>query len=309
MIENNKVEVVVVTYNRKRLLMRCLEALMKQTVKLHRVIVVDNASTDGTNDIMDDYLRRYHGVIEYIRLDSNTGGSGGFAAGFQHALLTPDWDWLMVMDDDAAPEPAYTEKLLKQAEMHPSVKSLIGTEYVGDTEQIAFGGRRVIDKKRTMRTCIVPKSAYKKSEFWVDTAVFVGLMMHKDVVTRAGCPDTSFFIYYDDTDYCFRIRKYTRILHVTDARIVHRENYEKDVMEEGQVLWRQFYLYRNEVLIKKRYIQNPFVRYGWIFKNYFRAIKEIMKGKDQKRRRIVLITHATFDVLVNRLGKVDYLDV
>lgn len=305
----DKVDIIVVTYNRKRLLIRCIEALMKQTIKPHRVIVVDNASTDGTDEVIHDYLNQYCDIFEYIKLDTNTGGSGGFAEGFKRALSTPDWDWLMVMDDDAAPEPAYTEKLLKHSEQNPSVKSFIGTEYVGDTDRIAFGGRGVIDKEKTMRTCLVPKSTYNQSEFLVDTAVFVGLMMHKDIVTKVGCPDSSFFIYYDDTDYCFRMREYTKILHITDARIVHREDYEKDVKEGGSALWRQFYLYRNEVLIKKRYIKSPFVRYGWIAKNYLRAILEILKKKDQKRKRVSLTTRATFDVLRNHLGKVDYLDV
>lgn len=304
----NIVDVIVVTYNRKRLLVRCLEALMNQTIKPHRVYVVDNASIDGTDKIMQDFMNRYCDVFDYIRLNTNTGGSGGFAEGFKRALSVSDWDWIMVMDDDAAPEPSYTEKLLKHFESNPSVKCFIGTEYVGNTDRIAFGGRCIIDKERTMRTSIVPKSYYDKEVFFVDTATFVGLMMHRDVITKTGCPDSSFFIYYDDTDYCFRMREYTRILHITDARIVHRENYEKDVKEGGNALWRQFYLYRNEVLIKKRYIKNPFVRYGWIGKNYLREMKEIIKSKDQKRKRMILTTRATLDVLRNHLGKVDYLD-
>lgn len=308
MEEKTKVEVIVVTYNRRELLIRCLESLLRQTIAIHRVIVVDNASTDGTKELMNDYTAKYGAVIEYLRLKTNTGGAGGFAAGFKQAIANPDWDWLMVMDDDAAPEAAYTQKLLAHARLFPKVKCLIGTEYVGDTDRIAFGGRRTIDKERTLRTCIVPESAYKKSEFFIDTAVFVGLMMHKDVVTLTGYPDTSFFIYYDDTDYCFRLRKYTRILHVTDARIVHRVNFENDVLKEGQALWRQFYLYRNEVVIKKRYIKNPLVRYGWIVKNYLREMKDILKIKDQKRKRMWLVTRATLDVLTDRLGRVDYLN-
>lgn len=308
MENKNRVAVVVVTYNRKKLLNRCLESLVAQTVPLSTIIVVDNASSDGTDELVTSYVDMYGDKIVYIRHDKNTGGAGGFCTGFKHAMKSEVWDWLMVMDDDAAPEPEYTEKLLKFAEKNPEVKAYIGTEYVGDTDRIAYGGRRIIDKAGTVRTCIVPEDFYKKACFNVDTAVFVGLMMHRTVVSKAGYPDKDFFIYYDDTDYCLKLRKYTEILHVTDARIIHRENYEKDVLAEGQQLWRFFYLYRNELVIKKRYIKNPIIRYGWIVKNYFRKIIEIIRNNDRKCKRISLVTRATFDVLTNRLGKVKYFD-
>ena len=308
MKEESRIAVIVVTYNRERMLKRCMEALFQQTVPLCKICVIDNASTDETEKMMQVFQRDYPGKIEYIRLDENTGGAGGFYSGFQWADEYKDWDWLMVMDDDAAPEPEYTEKLLSKSKEYPEVKSFIGTEYVGYTDQIAYGGRRIIDKERTVRTKIVSAETYKNPCFYVDTAVFVGLMMHRSVVKQAGYPDASFFIYYDDTDYCFRLRPYTKILHITDAKIFHRENYEKDVVMEGQKTWRLFYLYRNELVIKKRYIKHWVIRYGWIVKNYLLKVFEILHYKTQKRKNIWIISRATWDVLNNKLGRAKYID-
>lgn len=308
MKEEAKVAVIVVTYNRERMLKRCMEALLRQTISLWKICVVDNASTDGTERMIQDIQLIYPEKVEYICLDENTGGAGGFCRGFCWADQYDEWEWLMVMDDDAAPEAEYTEKLLEKSKEYPEVGAFIGTEYVGYSNRIAFGGRRIIDKQRTVRTRIVSADAYKNPCFYVDTAVFVGLMMKHSVVRKAGYPDASFFIYYDDTDYCFRLRQYTKIMHVTDAKIFHREDYEKDVVMEGQKIWRLFYLYRNEVAIKKRYIKNLGVCYGWIVKNYLRKVFEILHDDKQKWKKIYLISRATWDVLNNKLGKAEYID-
>lgn len=299
MNQNDRVAVIVVTYNRKRLLERCLRALQSQTVPLSRICVVDNASTDDTQVFMEQQ------TAEYLRLSENLGGAGGFRRGFAWALAASDWDWLLVMDDDAAPAPDYVETLLGQAVAFPDVKCLIGTEYVGDTDRIAYGGRRIIDRQRTVRTVLVPKEQYEKPYFYVDTMTFVGPMLHRSVVEAVGCPDDSFFIYYDDTDYCLRLRPYTKILQVVSARIVHREDYEKDVVTEGSQPWRQYYLCRNELVIKLRYIKNPLIRYGWAAKNYLRQVIEILRTEQQRGPRLRLVTRATADALLHRLGKAE----
>jgi len=80
---------VVVTYNRKDLLVECLEALRRQTGPLDAIYIIDNASTDGTPELLRSRGYRDGAVIEnpldgseiiirYVRLPVNTGGAGGF---------------------------------------------------------------------------------------------------------------------------------------------------------------------------------------------------------------------------------------
>lgn len=304
-----KVAVLVVTYNRKRLLERCLNSLINQHQIPDIICVVDNNSKDGTDSLVQKYIQEYKERIIYYKLNSNRGGAGGFCYGIESLHKYEDWDWMIVMDDDAAPAPEYIEKLIESSKKHPEVKAYIGTEYVGYSNRIAYGGRRIIDKEKTMRAVLVPKENYKQSEFYVDTVTFVGLMFHRNIVNKIGYPDSSFFIYYDDSEYCLRMRPYTRILHVTSARINHREDFVKDVQMEGQQLWRRYYLYRNEVVIKKRYIKKWFYRYGWIIKNYMRKMKEIIQTSDDKFYEMYIFTRATLDVQRNRLGKAKYIEI
>ena len=90
---------VVVTHDRKQLLLRCLESLAGQTHSLAGVTVVDNASTDGTEEALIASDVRGRLPLDYLRLTRNGGGAEGFHYGLMAALATgAEWIWLM--DDD-----------------------------------------------------------------------------------------------------------------------------------------------------------------------------------------------------------------
>ena len=67
---------VLVTFNRKTLLRTCLNSLLKQTRPIDQILIVDNASSDGTPEL----LREEFPQLPLLRLDRNTGGAGGFSA-------------------------------------------------------------------------------------------------------------------------------------------------------------------------------------------------------------------------------------
>ena len=105
------VVVVVVTYNRLDLLKRNVACLKGQSVALSEIIVVNNGSTDGTQQWLD---------VQYgikVIHQSNVGGAGGFYTGMENALrLKPDRIWCM--DDDVFPRPDCLEHLLKIGRAH-----------------------------------------------------------------------------------------------------------------------------------------------------------------------------------------------
>src|SRR5215472_5862295 len=102
-----RVVAVIVTYNRRDLLIEALDAVDVQTRKPDAVIVVDNASTDQTAAA----VRSRFPWVRLAELSCNTGGAGGFAYGIALALADhADLIWLM--DDDTVAEPAALETLL-----------------------------------------------------------------------------------------------------------------------------------------------------------------------------------------------------
>jgi GT2 family glycosyltransferase len=92
--------ITIVTYNRSALLSRLLTSIVAMDPKPGHVVVVDNASTDDTADVVESFREQLRPVtLIYRRMDINTGGSGGFSEGMRVAYeLGSEWIWLM--DDD-----------------------------------------------------------------------------------------------------------------------------------------------------------------------------------------------------------------
>ena len=105
---------VIVTYNRKAMLQRCLRALCTQTAGVPELWVIDNASTDGTAELVAQLNLP---TMHYYNTGKNLGGAGGFACGIQQAACSGA-EYLWIMDDDCLPEPdALQQLLLADAEL------------------------------------------------------------------------------------------------------------------------------------------------------------------------------------------------
>ena len=107
-----KVNCVIVTYNRLALLKECLAAIEKQTYPIHKVIVIDNCSTDGTEEYLKAYAVRPQ--FQIIRTEQNIGGAGGFSLGVKTSV-SGGGDYTWMMDDDTIPSPKALEALMQTA--------------------------------------------------------------------------------------------------------------------------------------------------------------------------------------------------
>lgn len=108
----NRIAAVVTTYNRLPLLKENIESLLSQSFSKLDIIIVNNNSTDGTEEYV---LSLNNDKIKYYNTGANLGGAGGFAFGVKKALeLGYDYAWLM--DDDTIPDNTALEFLIKSAQ-------------------------------------------------------------------------------------------------------------------------------------------------------------------------------------------------
>lgn len=188
---NNSVVAVVVTFNRKKLLSKCLESLLRQTFSLEKIIIIDNNSSDGTENFIKKNEYVENKKIKYIRLNKNTGGSGGFHHGLRIALSeNPDWFWLM--DDDGLPDHQCLEMLLKNKSNYDAVGPLIIS-----TENYSLSSFPYIINKFHSSSI----EEIKNFETIEPVHPFNGTLISKKIVDKIGFPEKRFFIWGDEVDY------------------------------------------------------------------------------------------------------------
>ncbi|HEX2084875.1 MAG TPA: glycosyltransferase [Solirubrobacteraceae bacterium] len=201
---------VIVTRDRLALLEQCLAALRAQTRRADRVLVVDNASSDGTAAFLaaqDD--------VEVLRLEENAGGAGGFHAGLRHAhAYGAEWAWLM--DDDTIPRPDALEALLRLDDPEAVLRASVAVWRDGRLHPMNVPG---LERERVEP--LVEAAPHRVLP--LRTSTFVSLLVHRSVVDRFGLPEARYFIWSDDIEYTARAtRGGARMVLVTDSVVEHR---------------------------------------------------------------------------------------
>lgn len=195
-----KVCAVVVTHNRRALLVQCLQALRAQVRAPDHVLVVDNASTDGTSEL----LREGYPDVEVRTLTSNGGASGGFHEGLRRAHAD-GFHWIWTMDDDTIPEPTCLQALLEAAEVLPGgAPALLSSKVVWTDGQLHPMNYQGFERTRTARVI----AASELGLMPLRTATFVSLLVHRRAVDSHGLPLERYFLWSDDIEYTARILRH-----------------------------------------------------------------------------------------------------
>lgn len=238
--------IVIVTCNRERLLRECVAHAMNQTNRPNFLIIVDNASTDGTKAYLQSLDQGDD--LEIIYLPKNIGGAGGFAAGMERASQK-NVACVLMIDDDAILAEDYMEKILAARCKYPQYKAFAGTVETGG-EIDTFHRRNLQKVGLLMKT--VREESYKQDYFVCDIASFCGMVADTDLIRQMGLPHAEYFIFFDDTEYSLRIRKASRFLVVTDAKLEHKKE-KKTQNYPRRYEWKDYYAIRNRIMMVKEH--------------------------------------------------------
>lgn len=238
---SNDYAIVIVTYNRLELCRECVQAALGQNVSPSYLVIVNNASTDGTAEYLDEMMKKYSN-IRVINEKENVGGAGGFHDGIKHAATLPV-DWIVIIDDDAILEKKYVEELLKLQKQFPDCKALAGVVKVNGKID-TFHRKRVMNPGLQMKNVKIEE--YEKLYFSCDIASFCGLMIASQMVDIVGLPYKEYFIINDDTEYCLRLREKTTCLVSTTALLNHKTKIIEEV-HPRRYNWKDFYEIRNQI--------------------------------------------------------------
>ncbi|WP_336856749.1 glycosyltransferase family 2 protein [Sinomonas albida] len=233
------VAAVVVSFNRRDLLRKCLASLEAQGASLDEIIVVDNGSTDGSPEV----VRAEFPDAFLFETGANLGGAGGFAWGVELASERGhDFAWLM--DDDAEPAEHSLAPLLEvasNANLRPGFVASRVTDESGT--QSNPGHPAVVDPDAQHQIAASAEGCVA-----VTQATFVGVLVNLEYARKMALPYADFFIWFDDAEYTRRLALQSLGLYVPASIVRHPAK-----PANPDMAGRLFYYVRNHIWLSKLY--------------------------------------------------------
>lgn len=271
--------VVLVTYNRLKLLKECIRGIHSQTKRVDKIIIVDNSSTDGTRDWLTSIESEN---IEVIFQD-NLGGAGGFHTGVK-AAYEQGYDWIWLMDDDVEAHCECLSTLLEYSNksqcLHPLKIFNNGIPMAWEHFINPANGKKTFFNNYSFKS--------GKSYCYVNVGNFEGMLISRKIVSKIGFPNPNYFIVEDDTEYGFLASMHTDVAYIKDAVLYRKKDSEDDNILTPFFL---YYVIRNRHLLRavfKKYElinekhfddESTLILLKWIKFIVFKYKKTSFKGK------------------------------
>lgn len=308
---------VVVTYNRKKLLIESLDALFDQTYPVSKVVLIDNASTDGTRDLLKARGYLDNVKVRYVFMEENIGGSGGFYKGLK--LSTEyECDWIWLMDDDTIPTQTCLENLINANEIimeshkENKFRSQRKTAFLASAiygPEGEYMNLPEINKRPSTNGYAYWYEFLDKGIVNISWATFVSVLIKSEAVEKCGFPCRDYFIWGDDSEYTLRLSTYYgEGYFIGKSKAIHKRIGAKalSIYDETDIqrIERFHYFYRNNLITGIYYgLCNPVIKLTGAF---WGVLKSIFDIKNFKYRKIIL--RGTLEGLVRYRHFKKYID-
>ena len=226
MAHNELVSVTIVTYNSARFIQRCLESVLAQKYAAKEIIVIDNASTDGTTEILEEFEERCTVVYN----DENV----GFASAQNQAIAMSSGDWVLTLNPDVLLQGGFIHSLVEAGHIHPKIGSVCG-KLLAMRSSFELPSRPLVDSTGIYFTPMlrhldrgsrqVDNGHFLHYEYVFGASAAAALYrraMIEDVSIDGEFFDPDFFVYREDADVAWRAQLFGwRCIYTPHARGYH----------------------------------------------------------------------------------------
>lgn len=242
---------IVVNYNGVKDTLVCLESLQEITYSNFQVLVVDNASSDGS---VQSIKERFPDV-EILETGSNLGYGGGNNRGIEHALER-DAQFVLILNNDMVFEPTMVDALVATALESPTTGMVCGKVYYFDHPDIIWSAGSQIDMKTGGPHLIGNGEADNGTHDQVRQVDMIDgclILVTRQLCDKVGLIDTTYFAYYEDADWAIRsTRAGFKITYTPEARAWHKVSASGTVNGERSP-FQLYYHMRNHLLFLSRH--------------------------------------------------------
>lgn len=213
--------ILLVNWNGKEVTLECLDSLAQLSYPRFTVVVVDNASTDGSVQA----IRERHPNVVVLEQQTNLRFAGGNNAGIRYALERGT-DMICLLNNDTTVDSEFLAPLVTRLQSDQTIGAVAPKIYYYDQpNRIWFAGGEISMWTGTMRHIGIreeDRGQYNTSRE-IDYATGCCILTRREVIEKAGMLDDSFFMYAEDADWCMRVRRAGyRIMYEPQARVWHK---------------------------------------------------------------------------------------
>ena len=223
-----KVFIVVLNYNGKAVIKKCLTSLFKLDYPNFEVVVVDNNSTDGSLEIAKGCFSR----ANFIKNAENLGYAAGNNIGVRFSLERMA-DYVLLLNNDTEVENDFLAKLVEVAESEEKIGIISPVILDGRTKEVWFSGGEILWNKMSSRhKQNIPAEDYYESEFITGCSMLVKASVFREI----GLVDEDYFLYWEDADFSLRAKNNGfRNVVVSSSWVYHFEESEKN--PKNKIYW------------------------------------------------------------------------
>ncbi|WP_036326392.1 glycosyltransferase, partial [Microbacterium sp. B19] len=215
-----------------------------QTLAPAKVLVIDNASTDGTAAYLAE--RSWSLPYEIVTMSKNSGGAGGFAEGMVRAYAT-GVDHVWIMDDDCYPEPDALDALVRGFD---AAVDELGADVPFACSVVKFVDGTICEMNNPVPTWDWARLLVRgQSNVMVTACSFVSVLIPRWAIAEYGLPYRDYFIWFDDREYTLRLTRRCPGVQVMDSAVIHDMGDNRGVnfsMVDAKSAWKFAYGVRNE---------------------------------------------------------------
>lgn len=276
-----KVAVIILNYKVKNQAIKCVRSVQKSDYQNIEIIVVDNNSDDG----ISEEIKKISGV-KFIQNQENLGYTGGNNIGIKKAL-EGGADYVFILNPDTELNKTAISALVDCAEKESA--GIVGPKILFEDQKTIWHAGGIFNKENVLGTHrgLDEKDygQYEKVEE-VDYISGAAVLVQRDVFKKVGLFDEKYFLYYEDSDFCFRAKQAGfKILYIPQAVVYHRNAQSTGL---GSAL-QDYYITRNRMLLASKFLP---------FRTRFALFREVVKNLGNPVKR-----QAWWDFITGNLGK------
>ena len=242
------VYIIILNWNGWKDTIECVDSCLQLRYPAFRILVVDNASSDGSETI----LRAQFPHIELMQTGANLGYAGGNNVGISHALANGA-DYLWLLNNDTKVDPGALDEMVRVA-IDDATVAMVGPKIllhsrpqylncVGSTINLLTGQPRLIGLGEK-------DDGRFDGNKEMDSLSGCSLLVSKEIVEKVGLMDERFFLYYEETDWILRAKRAGyRMMYVSQAKIWHKVSASIGGHQSPLML---YYMTRNNPLLMRR---------------------------------------------------------